>query len=387
MSLSWRTPVVQESAQQRLQAAAGPDGRLVVVVVGTDRRAHDPGRTDTILVVSLDVENGRVGVLSIPRDTRVRVPGRGYNKINMVFPAGGPGALMETVSALLGVPVEGYVRVDFQAFIGLVDALGGVDVTVERPMRYVDRAQGLDIRLPAGRQHLNGEQALDFVRFRADGLGDVSYDPGRDVYVGRVERQHQFLRALADAALRPSTLLALPRIVRELYGRVETDLRLDLALAAAAWLAEKGNVPLKTGVLPGWPGQVNGVSYWLPDAGRARRVVEEVLGTQRTPVVVAVLNANGVGGSAARVAQELAEEGVVVSEVGNASTFSQEHTWVWATRREHLGAALQVAGLLGVGSDRVRVAPESGGDGSGEPGHQGAEVVVWVGKDLAGVIR
>ena len=374
----------------QLAAASGDDRRVVVVVVGTDRRAHDPGRTDAILVASLDVDTGRVGVLSIPRDTRVRVPGRGYNKVNLIYPVAGPQALVQTLSALLDIPIDGYVRVDFEAFVRVVDALGGVEVTVERPMHYVDRAQGLFIDLPAGHQRLDGRRALDYVRYRGDGLGDVSYDPGLDLYRGRIERQQQFVRALVEAALRPATLWALPRIVRDVYGLVETDLSPGLALAAAAYLVDRRSVTLKTAVLPGRPGEVAGASYWLPDMERARLVVREVLGGAPGParraassqVAVAVLNANGIDGSAARVARELRAGGVPVALVGNASTFSQARTWVWARSSESLPAALRVARLLGVTADRVRLA--GSGDGGPAGDGPGAEVVVLVGRDLAG---
>ena len=374
-SVGMRGGLVSHMLSGQLAAAAGADGRMVVVVVGTDRGAHDPGRTDAILVASLDVETGRIGLLSIPRDTRVRVPRRGYNKINMIYPLLGPQALMQTVSSLLDIPVDGYVRVDFEAFVRLVDALGGVELTVERPMRYVDRAQGLYINLPAGRQRLDGRQALQYVRFRADGLGDVSYDPGRDVYLGRIERQQQFLQALMEAALRPSTVWALPRIAREIYGLVETDLSPSLALAAAAYVADHRQLTLKTPVLPGRPGEVNGASYWLPDVDRARQVAQEVLGTGPSPVAVAVLNANGINGSAARVAEELEARGFPVVLVGNAASFSQSRTWIWVRDSDSLPAALQVASVLGVSQEQVRLAAERDGTQ--------AEVVVWVGRDLA----
>ena len=388
-SVRLRAGWVSRMLAAQLTAAAGDDGRVVVVVVGTDRRAHDPGRTDAILVASLDVERGRVGVLSIPRDTRVRVPGRGYNKINMMYSVAGPQALMHALSALLDIPIDGYVRVDFEAFVRLVDALGGVELTVERPMRYVDRAQGLFIDLPAGHQRLDGRRALDYVRFRADGLGDVSYDPARDLYLGRIERQQQFVRALMEAVRRPAALWALPRVVREVYGLVETDLSPSLALAAAAYLADRPALTLKTAVLPGWPGEVAGASYWLPDIARARVAAREVLGaggvsvpgTVFGQVAVAVLNANGINGSAARVARELQASGIPVALVGNASSFSQSHTWVWARSSESLPAALRVARLLGVTAERVRLA--AGEDGARAGDGPQAEVVVWVGRDLA----
>ena len=388
LAVSWRLRAgwAGRVAESQLRAAAGRDGRWVVVVTGIDRRAHDAGRADAILVVSLGVAEHELGVLSVPRDTRVRVPGRGYNKVNAAYALAGSSGLVQAISELLGIGVDGYVGVDFEAFVRLVDALGGVELTIERPMRYVDRAQGLVIDLPPGRQRLDGRQALDYVRFRADGLGDVVYDASTGAYRGRVERQQRFVEALMASLSRPYTLWALPRVAREAYSLVETDLGMTLGVAAAAYLASRPDLTLKTAVLPGRPGVVAGASYWLPDAQQARRVAREVLGVAGGgPAVggfsgaVAVLNANGVSGSAARVARRLQDHGVRVTAAANAETFGEARTWVWAVHRDALPLAAQVAELLGLDGQRVRL----GEPGADAPQAAGADVVVRVGRDLA----
>ena len=158
------------------------------------RTSTASGRTDTIMLVGFNPRTGDAGVLSIPRDTRVEIPGRpGFHRINVAYALGGPRLLMRTVEELLGVDVHHYVTINFSGFERFIDALGGVEVEIQRPMRYDDFAQGLHIDLPAGRQVLNGRQALHYVRYRADGLGDVSLvDPAREVYDGRVRRQLEF---------------------------------------------------------------------------------------------------------------------------------------------------------------------------------------------------
>ncbi|WP_324717505.1 LCP family protein [Carboxydochorda subterranea] len=363
-----------------LRSGLASDGYLSAVVVGTDDRAHDPGRTDTIMVVSFSLRDGKLGIVSIPRDTRVRLPGGSYNKVNMVFTAYGPRTLMRTLSDLLGVPVDGYVRVDFQTFEHVIDTLGGVEVDVPRRMHYVDRAQGLVIDLQPGRQRLNGKQALEFVRYRADGLGDISYDPGTGQYYGRIERQQQFIRALASTVLQPRTLARLPRLVRQAYGMVETDLSMDLALAASSWLMRHRRLQIETSVLPGMPGTVAGASYWLPDRDRARQVASEVLqppGAELGPV--AVLNANGVGGSAARVAQLLEARGIRVARVENAKRFGLDTTRVVVLDPAAGDLADRIATLLssrGPEQEGPLVRPWLGSRPA-EP------VVVLVGRDLA----
>ncbi|HEY8497979.1 MAG TPA: LCP family protein [Limnochordales bacterium] len=363
-----------------LRDGKAADGYLSVVVVGLDARAHDPGRTDTIVVATLRLQDGHVGMLWVPRDTRVRLPNGSYNKINLLFSTYGPRALMDALSDLLGMPLDGYVRVDFEAFERLIDDVGGVELTIPRRLRYVDRAQGLFIDLAPGRRRLSGREALQYVRYRADGLGDVSYDPGTGAYFGRVQRQQEFARALLEAVRRPQVLVRLPRLARQLYAMVETDLPLELGLAAAAQVVRQGGPELTTGVLPGMPGTVAGASYWLPDRRRIPGVAQQVLGVLETPGSVAVLNANGVAGSAARVADRLAAAGVRVERVGNATEFGWRRSQVLATSDRALPLARRVAHLLGdlpVMRQEGPVAMDPARDPS-------QEVVVIVGLDLAG---
>lgn len=365
--------------ESSLRRGAGADGAVTAVVVGIDERAHDPGRTDTIMVVSLRVDDGRVGVISVPRDTRVMLPSGSFNKVNLMFTTYGPKALMDAVSRLLGVPVDGYVQVDFRAFEHVIDTLGGIEVTIPKPMRYVDRAQGLTIDLPAGRQVLDGQEALEFVRFRADGMGDVSFDPGTGEYFGRVQRQQQFVKALAEAMSQPRVLMRLPRLVRQVYGMVETDLPLDLALAAASWAMRRRHLEMEAAVLPGMPGTVAGASYWLPDVSEAHRMAARML---RAAVLsngpVAVLNASGVGGSARRVAERLEEAGIQVVRVANARQFGLARSAVVVRDASGQELAGRVASVLHLqeAAPAERFSSWTGSEVN-EP------VVVLVGNDLA----
>ncbi len=346
-TLRWGPGWVAALVEWRLRGGPAADGRLSVVVVGLDARAHDPGRTDTIVVASLRLDDGQLGLLWVPRDTRVQTPNGSFNKINVLYSAHGPDVLVQSLSSLLGVPLDGYVRVDFQAFEHLIDAVGGVEMTIPRRLRYVDHAQGLVIDLAPGRRRLSGQEALQYVRFRADGLGDISYDPGTGTYFGRVQRQQEFARALMEAASRPEVLTRLPQLLRQIYAMVETDLPLDLGLAAASYVLRRGSLELVTGVLPGMPGTVAGASYWLPDRGRARVVARQVLGAPAGPSGVAVLNANGVTGAAARVAVSLEAAGVPVARVGNAREFGRAQSQVLVVRDAALPLARRVAELLG----------------------------------------
>src|SRR5690606_32900071 len=150
---------------------AGTSGQAVLVL-GVDRREGDRGRSDTMLLV-VPRAFGGLKLLSIPRDTRVELPGRGPGKINAAYAYDGPQASAEAVARLLDIPAPTPVVVDFQAAAAVVDAMGGITLTVERPMRYRDPYQDLVIDLEPGTQRLDGDRALGFVRFRSDAQGDI----------------------------------------------------------------------------------------------------------------------------------------------------------------------------------------------------------------------
>jgi len=213
-------PVVRHGA---LPAPGGLKEPLTILVygsspeyVGYHKRAEERfrGLADTILLVRLDPKANRVVVLSIPRDVWVNLPGYGWRKVNAASPLGGPALMKEAVARVVGVRPERYVAVSLEALRALVDAIGGVRVCVERPMRYRDTAARLVIDLKPGCRVLSGEEAEGYVRFRKDALGDI----------GRIQRQQAFFHALKEKLLSPAGLLRLPRAVAAVEPYVETDL-------------------------------------------------------------------------------------------------------------------------------------------------------------------
>jgi len=152
-------------------------GRINVLVMGVDaRKGEKMARADTMMLCSVDTEKNLVSILSIPRDTRVRVPGQGWEKINSTTLFGGPSLAMRTVSDLLGgIKVNNYVITNYDGFKDIVDALGGVTIDVKERMYHEDPQDGgiYTINLKPGIQRLNGDKALQFVRYRGYALGDI----------------------------------------------------------------------------------------------------------------------------------------------------------------------------------------------------------------------
>lgn len=254
-----------------------PGGRAAksvnVLFLGTDSGRLE-GNTDTIILVHIDPVRHLMSALWIPRDTRVSIPGRGLGKINAANPAGGPVLSMATVEKLLDVKVDYYVLADFKAAARVIDHLGGVDIDVPENMNYDDPTQNLHIHLRKGMQHLNGEQALGLARFRHEALGDIA----------RTRHQQALVSVLLDRVRSPAGLARLPGAIRLALDSSRTNAGLS-DLAGLASLARQGDWTVVTETLPGAFLDLNGISYWSVDPGRARAAWADLLGGRTRPTL------------------------------------------------------------------------------------------------------
>ena len=304
--------------------------RLVnVLVLGIDERPDDPGRTDTMILASINPADKRVALISLPRDTRVRIPGRrGYDRINAAHVYGGPRLAMAAVSEFLGIPVDYYVKINFDGFEKLIDILGGVEIDVERRMKYDDYAGNLHIDLYPGRQVLNGADALAYVRFRSDGLGDISLvDPAKGEYGGRIIRQQKFIDALIRQAARPATISKLPSLAVQLVDCISTNLPVTRILNLALNLRDLDTYSVATAVVPGTGDTVNGIAYWVPNEDATKVMVDRLVWGLE-PVTIQVLNGSGAAGAAGRAAARLREQGFPVLDVRDAQRYGYRQTEV-----------------------------------------------------------
>jgi LCP family protein required for cell wall assembly len=331
--------------------SAVPQERVLVLFLGTDEKLEANVRADTIMLLSLDTKTGAGGVVSIPRDTRVWIPSRQrWDRINAAYAHGGAPMAMEAVSHLLGVPIRYYVHTDFDGFQQMVDLLGGVEITVAKEMKYVDQAQGLEIHLLPGRQVLNGDKALQYVRYR-DRLGDVALvDPFKEQYDGRVERQRQFLEALIDKILSPASLTKLPQLVAQTFKIVDTNLPWEQVISLALASSKFSSDLLETAVLPGNSQVMNDAWYWIVNEQKARPIIDTMILGKPQPLKLVVLNGNGRSGIAQEVATRLGDFGYDVVSHGNAEHFNFTETKVLVSAKDasrvepladYLGASIQ----------------------------------------------
>lgn len=239
-----------------------------IMLMGVDERKDDVGRSDTLMVLKLSKDSA--SLLTIPRDTMVYIEKHGYQKINAAYSLGGAKLSRETVEDFLGIDINRYVVINKSRFAAVIDAMGGVDIYVERDMHYEDPWDddgGLFIDFKQGIQHLDGQSAIEYVRFR-DSEGDV----------GRVRRQQAFMKACADRLSEPSMLIKIPELLSVAIDAVETDLTSTEMLAAAGSLKNaEASGKIKTGVVPGWLQYIDEISYLIPDAERLGKVMDQNL--------------------------------------------------------------------------------------------------------------
>ncbi|MBS1998962.1 MAG: LCP family protein, partial [Cyanobacteria bacterium SZAS LIN-2] len=232
--------------------------------VKIDRDAFT-GRSDTILIGRLDPQLNTLRVLALPRDTQVRVPGYGTQKINAANAIGGPNLALSTVSNFLQMPIDHFVVLNVHGLVDLVDELGGITVEVPKRMQYMDWTAKLKIDIEPGVHTLTGNQAMGFVRFRHDALGDI----------GRVQRQEIFLRAVLDKALKPDSWSHLPKLLEIAQRYICTDLSVEEMMKMANFVR---GVPKSNQVLTMMPGRFSPSGDWQVERSDISKMVARLNG-------------------------------------------------------------------------------------------------------------
>lgn len=241
-----------------------------VLVLGTDREA---GLTDVMMLVRLDLSGKSAFVMQIPRDTYANYTDGTYKKINGAYSALGARGLCDFVSDAMGISVDRYVVLGLDTVRDAIDAIGGVDVNVPFDMKYSDKSQGLHIDLKAGNQHLDGNMAEQFLRFRSGYIeGDID----------RMDAQKIFLAAVAKKVRDDFSLPMMYRLLSAVDG-VETDFKRSELLSIAIEMASVKDERISVVTLPGAEARasVSGASYYSVSQKAASELVEKIFGADR----------------------------------------------------------------------------------------------------------
>ena len=248
-----------------------------ILLLGVDSNGEDSDiwegtRTDTIVVLNIDPKSKSLNAISIPRDSKVYLPGNnGIQKINAAHAIGGIKMTIRTIEDTLGIRIDKYIMVHDEAVKKIVEALGGVDIYVEKNMHYNDYSGNLHINLTKGRHHLNADEVVGYLRFRHDAMGDI----------GRTQRQQWFLRGLLQEMQKPETIAKIPDILAVAKKYVKTDMSLyEMSqYAALAKHFDLNNIEIAT--LPGAPNKKGYTSYWIMDPEKTQEVVNRLIYRER----------------------------------------------------------------------------------------------------------
>ncbi|MEG0775262.1 LCP family protein [Clostridium sp.] len=236
---------------------------------GDENNESDPRRTDTMMVVHYNYKDKKYDVLSIPRDTKVEIYGQNQ-KINAAHAIGEIPLAVDTVEELLNIKIDHYVKINTIAFREFIDALGGIDVVVDRNMYYDDPTQNLHINLKksAEFQRLNGEQAEGFIRWRKnnDGTGYIDGD------LGRIKHMQDFFGTVVDKLQSPAIITKIPSILSIFPKYIETNLNATDIMKYAMNLTKTQKENIKYHMLPGTDGYENGISYYFYDEAQNEQI-------------------------------------------------------------------------------------------------------------------
>ncbi len=333
-----------------------PNRFVNIVLLGTDvnfRRLDGTWRTDSIIIASIDVEDGSVGLLHVPRDLWVYIPNYGYNRINTADlwgeldkEGGGPERVKETIEYNLGIPIDYYVKMHREGFKKIVDTLGGVDIDVACPLP--------ELSLDAGMHHLDGEMAYEFVHTRET---SSDYDRGR--------RQRKMLMALWEQALTPDIITKLPQLWVSMGDTFETDIPMDQALNLARLGLQLNFEDIDTKAISGketknWT-TPEGLMVLLPREEELKILLQEFYAPDKQPgrqekrgkIRVQVLNGTNRPDAEQLAASELKREGykIVGKDVANRRDYRRTQIIV---RRGDPAAGESIARQLGIPVDSVQ---------------------------------
>ncbi|WP_340084375.1 LCP family protein [Siminovitchia sp. FSL H7-0308] len=262
------TELEREKSEYRIEDVKLGKDPVSILIIGVEDYLEDgPGRSDALLLVTLNPETKEVATLSIPRDTRTYIKTEGKkDKINHAYAFGGVQATIQAVEDLFELPVDYYIETNFKGFQDIVNELGGI--TVDVPFDFQQPGlNGNYISFKEGKMNLNGDEALAFVRMRKE-------DPRGDF--GRQERQQVALRAIADKALSISSLSKIDNAINAVGDTTKTNISLNELLGLRNFYNEIKNQKMNTLNLEGEDTMINDVYYFVPHTESINEVRNEL---------------------------------------------------------------------------------------------------------------
>ena len=248
------------------------DNEIVFLMMGVDAKDVKKSkgtRTDTLMLFKVNFDSGNIDILSLPRDTRVLVKGK-EDKLNHAHAYGGSSLTIRTVEDFLGIDLNYYVKVDYNAVKSIVDAIGGIEIDVPQRMRHSDPTADppLKINLNPGLQTLDGQEAHDFLRFRSYPDGDL----------GRIKAQQYFMKELVKQTLQLKNIVKLPGLVETYFDYVETNIPMKTVLKGIGAAKNMDSEKMTTTTITGTNKRIGGLDYLIYDVEAKEAIVQEMFG-------------------------------------------------------------------------------------------------------------
>ncbi len=242
------------------------DGQYLILLVGVDKNGDDDDntdftRTDTIMLLKADTKTGKMDLLSIPRDSRIKIRDK-FDKVNHAHAYGGIELTMQTLRSFLGLDIDYYVQINYQALINIVDALGGVDYDVPEGVS-IDKGK---VQIKPGPNHLDGNEVMWYLRTRN------IYNNGD---IGRVNTQQGFVKAMVDEMVKKSKNMNLMTFITNYLKYVKTNLPMTAIMDLAGNINNFSSDKMDTHIVPGMEQTIDGTSYYIPDYEKTWQIVDE----------------------------------------------------------------------------------------------------------------
>lgn len=243
------------------------DGEILFLLAGQDKNSGKNGdhtRTDTLMLIKMNLSKGKVDILSLPRDTRVPVRGN-LDKINHASAYGGIELTMKTIREWLDVDVDYYAAINFESVVQIVDIIGGVELDVPEAIAN-------ELKISPGVHKLDGEQALTYVRHRK------SYVTGD---LGRVGAQQVFMKALLNEIIKPKNILRLPTVISSVTKEINTNIKTTQAMPSIFSLGNLKTADIQSHTIPGDGAYIGGISYYVYDREKTIELRDQLFNEYR----------------------------------------------------------------------------------------------------------
>ncbi|MBK5241572.1 LCP family protein [Clostridium sp.] len=301
-----------------------------ILVMGVDigdpnsKSANDPKRTDTMILAHYNAESQKLDLISIPRDTLIKINNRNQ-KINAAHALGGVELAVASVEELLGIQIEYYGKINYEGFRSVIDAIGGVDMYIERTMDYDDSAQDLSIKFEKGTTvHLDGEKAEEFFRWRKnnDGSGFAEGD------IDRIKNQQKFINKVMEKIKSPMILIKIPSILSAVQKNVETNMGANDIIKYGSTFATMNGDDISMDTIGGESKYIDNLSYYIYDEEKNKDIMAKlrngsVQSIDKSKLKIKVLNGTKKVGLASDFSKYLKENGYNEVVIGNGEATSE----------------------------------------------------------------